>query len=293
MDHADSLTKIAKETLAGHVEDGGQEQKADAGQEEEEMVEKEEKEIVTQEVERKIVLSEDVLLTELQKFHPNDKWNVVGLSCQPDKMAVTVKGHWLGVVVEALFDLHIESMVVNDKEQMLTLTVKSMTLQTEGLWGRLLLAVLSPFKPFGLQVALSESEWKDCVAVEDGGKRLRVDLSVLPIIEKLCRPQIASLETTAPLHLIGVKGAGHDHGGMVIYLSMSETIEKIVKKMVPLMRKAGKAGLGLLKFGVEQADRLTKIAKETLAGRVEGGDCESESDANRKKEETNDRKASE
>jgi hypothetical protein len=45
LDHADSLAKIAKDTLVGHTEDGGHDA-AEAGQEEE-FVEKEEKEIVT------------------------------------------------------------------------------------------------------------------------------------------------------------------------------------------------------------------------------------------------------
>ncbi len=197
-------------------------------------------------VERKIVLSEGVLLAELQKLHPKDKWCVTGLSCQPDQMTVTVKGRWLTVNIEALIGLHIASLVANENEQTMALAVESLTMRTDGLWGRLLLKVLSPFKPFGLQVALAESEWKDCVTVVDGGRRIHVDLSVLPIFEKLCRPQIASWERTAPLHLIGVKGAGHEQGGIVVYLSMSETIEKIVKKVVPVMRKVGKTVLNLV-----------------------------------------------
>ena len=40
-----------------------------------------------------------------------------------------------------------------------------------------------------------------------------------------------------------------------------------------------KTGLGLLRFGLDHADSLTKIVKDTLAGRVEGGDRESESEA--------------
>ena len=48
------------------------------------------------------------------------------------------------------------------------------------------------------------------------------------------------------LHLIGVKGAGHENGGIVVYLSMSETIEKIVKKVVPVMRKVGKTVLNVV-----------------------------------------------
>ena len=54
-----------------------------------------------------------------------------------------------------------------------------------------------------------------------------------------------------------------------------------------------KTGLGLLRFGLDHADSLTKIAKDTLTRHVEEGDCESALDANRKKEETNDRRASE
>ena len=48
------------------------------------------------------------------------------------------------------------------------------------------------------------------------------------------------------MHLIGVKGAGHEVGGMVVYLSMSETIEKIVKKVVPVMQKVGKTVLNVV-----------------------------------------------
>ena len=114
LDHAESLTKIAKDTLAAHTEDSRH--NPEAGQEEE-VVEKEEKKIVTEVVERKIVISEGVLLAELQKLHPKDKWCVTGLSCLADKMTVTVKGRWLKVDIEALIDLHIASLVANEKEQ--------------------------------------------------------------------------------------------------------------------------------------------------------------------------------
>ncbi len=43
--------------------------------------------------------------------------------------------------------------------------------------------------------------------------------------------------------------------------------------------KLTKAGLRLFRFGLDYADSLTTVAKDTLAWRVEGGDRESESEA--------------
>ena len=127
LDHADILAKIAKDTLTAHTEDSGHD--AEAGPEEE-FVEREEKEIVTEVVERKIVLSEGVLLAELQKLHPKDKWCIKGLSCQPDQMTVMVEGRWLGVEIEALIGLHIASLVANENEQTMALAVESLTKRT-------------------------------------------------------------------------------------------------------------------------------------------------------------------
>ena len=96
-------------------------------------------------------------------------------------------------------------------------------------------------------------------------KKIRVDLSVMPIIENLYRPQTVSWEATIPLHLLGMKGIGHERERNVYLSVYIKNICITYQTSMITYTKTEKTYSELLKFSLVNSDSSYEITKNTFS----------------------------